>query len=472
MTSIPLNNYHLPPGFDGSKQRLGTSRIALRFGILPPIKQLFATYGDTFYVHVPNRPMTFFFTKPDDLREILITNAKHIRKDDDYTHPKTGLARFLGMGLLTSEGEFWKRQRKLISPAFHAERVSAYADTMVRYSEELMNTWRDGEMRNIAHDMMTLTMNIIAYTLFTSTNANDSKRVGQAVDVMQKVFSNGEMLPLWFPTRAHIRAKRAKRAKRDLEYGIIAERRADLHDTGDLLSMLLLTEGENGERMTNKEVRDEIVTLYLAGYETTANTLNWTFYLLSRHAHIEKRMHDELDSVLAGRTPTLADLSQLRYTEQVIKEALRLYPPAWMFSREAMIDLKIGGYDVPAGSIIQIVTYFVHRNSEVWDNPLEFNPDRFSEANAEKIDKWAYIRFGGEQRVCIGQSFAMLEAHLIIATIASRYRLRLKAGHIVKPFASITLNPRGGLPLTVHKRQSAYHTVSPFNTDKIWLGNN
>jgi cytochrome P450 len=454
MTNIPPNYYHFPPGFDSTKQRLGTWRIAFQFlrGILPPIKQLFATYGDTFYVRVANRPMTFFFTKPEDLREILITNAKHIHKDDDYTHPQTGLARFLGTGLLTSEGEFWKRQRKLMSPAFHAQRVSAYADTMVRYSEELMNTWRDDEMRNMAHDMMNLTMNIIAYTLFTSTNADDRKRVGQAVNVMQNMFSDGGMFPLWFPTRARIRAKRAERDLDEIVYGIIAERRADLHDTGDLLSMLLLTEGDNGERMTDKEVRDEIATLYLAGHETTANTLNWTFYLLSEHPDIEKRMHDELDSVLAGRTPTLADLPRLRYTEQVIKEALRLYPPAWIFSREAMVDLKIGGYDVPAGSILEIVTYFVHRNPEVWANPLEFDPDRFSEANAEKIDKWAYIPFGGGQRVCIGQSFAMLEAHLILATIASRYQLRLKAGHVVKPFASITLNPKGGLPMTIHKR--------------------
>ncbi len=454
MTSITSYNYSLPPGFDGRKQRLATLRMALQFlrGILPPLKKLFDTYGDTFYVHVPSRPTTFFFSKPDDLREILITNAKNIRKDDDYTNPKTGLARFLGTGLLTSEGEFWKRQRKLISPAFHTQRVSAYADTMARYSNDLVNTWRDGELRNIASDMAHLTMNIIAYTLFTSTNEGDSERVGHAVDVMQKSFSQDESLPMWFPTRARRRIQRAEADLNEIVYGIIAERRADLHDTGDLLSMLLLTEGENGERMTDKEVRDEVVTLYLAGHETTANTLNWTFYLLSGHPDIEKRMHAELDAVLGGRTPTLADLPKLKYTEQVIKEALRLYPPAWTFSREAITDLRIGGYDVPAGSVIQIMSYFIHRNPSIWENPLEFNPDRFNEANADKIDKWSYIPFGGGQRVCIGQSFAMLEAHLILATIASRYQLRLKTGHVVKPFASITLNPQGGLPMTVHKR--------------------
>lgn len=454
MTSITSNHYHLPPGLDGRKQRIATFRIALQFfrGILPPLKQLFATYGDTFYVNIPNRPTTFFFTKPDDLREILITNAKHLRKDDDYTNPQTGLARFLGTGLLTSEGEFWKRQRKLMSPAFHTQRVSAYADTMARYSNDLVNTWTDGELRNIAGDMMNLTMNIIAYTLFTSTNEADSQRVGLAVDVMQKSFSEDEVLPMWFPTRARRQIKHAENDLNEIVYGIIAERRANLHDTGDLLSILLLTEGENGERMTDKEIRDEVVTLYLAGHETTANTLNWTFYLLSGHPEVEKRMHTELDSVLGGRMPTLADLPKLKYTEQIIKEALRLYPPAWTFSREATTDLKIGGYDVPSGSIIQIMSYFVHRNPNIWENPLEFNPDRFSEANADKVDKWAYIPFGGGQRVCIGQSFAMLEAHLILATIASRYRLRLKAGHVVKPFASITLNPQGGLPMTVNKR--------------------
>lgn len=454
MTSITLNQYHLPPGFDGTKQRLNVWRMMLRFlrGVLPPVRDLFSTYGDTFYVRIGNQPLVFFFTKPEHVRDILITNASGIRKDDEYTNPKTGLARFFGTGLLTSEGEFWKRQRKLIAPAFHTQRVSAYADTMVRYAQELVNTWRDGELRNIASDMMNLTMNIISYTLFSSTNQDDNQRIGQAVEIIQKIFSDGGVLPVWFPTRARYRGKRAERDLNHMVYRILAERRADLRDTGDLLSMLLLTEGDNGERMTDKEIRDEIVTLYLAGHETTANTLNWTFYLLSRHPEVEKRMHAELDTVLAGRAPTLADLPHLRYTEQVIKESLRLYPPAWAFSREAIVDLNIGGYDVPAGSIIQIMPYFIHRNPHVWERPSEFDPDRFSEANIHKIDKWAYIPFGGGQRICIGQSFAMLEAHLILVTIASRYQLRLKEGHIVKPFAAITLYPQGGLPMTVHKR--------------------
>ena len=261
------------------------------------------------------------------------------------------------------------------------------------------------------------------------------------------------------PTPQKFRADRAVRELDRIVYGMINERRASGEDKGDLLSMLLLAEDEDGSRMSDKQARDEAVTLFLAGHETTANALNWTWYLLAQHPEVEAKLHDELDTVLAGQPPTLDDLKRLPYTEMVMKESMRLYPPAWSFSREALEDIQLGDYTVPKGSVVAILGYLTHRDPRWWDAPEAFMPERFSEENEANIPRYVYIPFGGGPRICIGNSFAMMEARLLLATIASRYRLALSPGQKVEPQPLITLNPKNGLPMTLRVRERVRELV-------------
>lgn len=410
-------------------------------------------HGDTFMFQMAGMPPNYVFTRPEHVRDILITNAKNIQKDVGFTDTKIGLARWLGSGLLTSEGTFWRRQRKMIAPAFHAQRVSAYAETMAQYTGEMLATWQDGQTRDIAHEMADLTLNVISETMLHSVNRADTARIARAMRDIQEAFGPfGQLLPAWFPLPSRLRAAQGGRDLDEIVYRIIRERRADPTDRGDLLSMMMLTEGDDGERMTDRELRDEAVTLFLAGHETTANTLNWTFRLLAKHPEIEAKLHAELDSVLGGRLPTLADLRRLPYTEMVIKESMRLYPPAWSFSREAVNDMNVDGYHIPKGSMIVLSQSLTHRHPDFWADPDRFDPERFSPANEPNIEKWAYFPFGGGQRVCIGQSFAMLEAVLLLAGISSQYKLRLAPTYRDEAAAVITLYPKYGLPMTLHKR--------------------
>jgi len=409
-------------------------------------------YGDIASFKLNGLPLHVFLVHPRHVYELLITHARHIRKDVTYTDTKRGLARFFGNGLLTSEGEFWRKQRKLVAPAFHAVRVNAYAECMTRYTLETIETWQDGAQVDVAEAMTNITLKIISYTLLHQTDLNIADRLGTAIARIQTFALQNFFFPLPFPSFGAFHAWQARRTLDQIVYAIIRERRADPTDRGDLLSMLLLTQDEDGNRMSDAEARDEVVTLFLAGHETTANALKWTFKLLSENPEAEARLHAELDAVLGGRTPTLADLPQLPYTNAVIKESMRLYPPAWTFSREALSDLEIGGYRIPKGAVLIVNTYITHRHPDFWQAPETFQPGRFLPENESKIDKWAYIPFGGGQRVCLGQSFALLEAVLLLATIASRFKLRLLPDHPIKQRAAITLYPENGLPMRVHKR--------------------
>jgi cytochrome P450 len=283
---------------------------------------------------------------------------------------------------------------------------------------------------------------------------DEIQKLNQAMRSVQELMmaSQFSFLPAWMPTPLELRGRKAGRDLDEFVYGIIHQRRASNEDKGDLLSMLLMAEDDDGNHMTDVQVRDEVLTLFLAGHETTANAMNWTFMLLAQHPEIEARLHEELDMVLQGRSPTLADLKQLPYTEMVIKESMRLYPPAWSFSREATADLVIDGYQIPKKSGIIIHAYGTHHNPAYWDQPEVFNPERFSKENEVKIQKYSYIPFGGGPRVCIGFSFAMMEAQLLLATIAQRYRLNLEPGQIIEKAAMITLFPKNGLTMTIKKR--------------------
>lgn len=410
-------------------------------------------YGDLFVLQVQGKKL-YFTTDAEIIHEVLVKQADKFKKDDDYTDPERGLARFLGSGLLTSNGDFWKRQRKLVAPALHARRIEAYAQTMTDYTTARIASWRDGEMRDIAREMNAITIRIVAKSLFNTEVESEIATVAEVMSAIQEKFMGSplDLLPTWVPHPAELRARKANQALDTLVYGIIEAWRKHGEDRGDLLSMLLLAETEDGQRMSDKQARDEIVTLFLAGHETTANALNWTWLLLSQNPDARAKLHEELDRVLGGRVPTLADLKNLPYTEMVVKESMRLYPPAWGISREASDDVTLEDFTVHKGESVQIFIYGVHHNPRYWDDPEAFRPERFSEAQEVNIPRYAYLPFGGGPRVCIGNSFAMMEAQLLLATIASRWQITLAPDARVEVAPMITLFPRHGLKMQVNQR--------------------
>jgi cytochrome P450 len=302
--------------------------------------------------------------------------------------------------------------------------------------------------------MSALTIGIVGKTLFdVDASGQRADPVLHAMAAIQEFQGALQLVPEWVPTPANRRRKRSLAELDRLVYGMITERHANSTDRGDLLSMLVAARDEQGQPMDDRQIRDEAVTLFMAGHETTANTLNWTFALLAQHPDAEAELHEELDRVLAGRAPTLSDLDQLPYTEQVIKESMRLYPPAWSLGRVAVEDVRVGNFVMPKGTRAGIVTYFTHRDPELWEEPERFDPTRFSPSREAAVPKYAYLPFGGGPRVCIGNHFAMMEAKLLLAGIASRYTLRLASSQTVEMAPRITLNPKGGLPMTLTQKR-------------------
>ena len=409
------------------------------------------TYGDVWHFMIGD-VHNYSVANPDVIYELFVRQARRFIKGPAYTSRKNGLARFMGEGLVTSNGDFWKRQRRLVAPAFHAIRVHAYADTMVDYTVRRLQAWRDGAVVDVDDEMMELTLQIVARTLFDADASSTVSEVKKAVAVVQKANNTASILPHWLPTPLRIRSWRANQALDNIVYGFIEQRRRTGEDRGDLLSMLLLAEDADGERMTDLQARDEAVTLFLAGHETTANTLNWTWWLLAQHPEIESKLHAELDEVLGGRAPKLEDLRNLPYTDIVIKEALRLMPAVWSVSRTAAEDTEVCGYPMPKGTTAQVILYLLHRNPAYWTQPNDFIPERWQQPEIETLHKYAYLPFAGGARVCIGNSFASMEANLLLATIAQRYKLRLIDGVDIKPAALITMFPRGGLPMRLENR--------------------
>jgi cytochrome P450 len=385
---------------------------------------------------------------------VLVTNARKYSKGRVLRANR----HVFGEGLLTSEGEFWLRQRRLAQPAFHRARIASYAATMVEYTEKLLEGWRDGEERDAHQEMMRLTLRIVGKTLFDADVERDAQHVGKSLELLLEIgadFRRTIFVPHWLPTPTNLRVKQEVAQIEKILYRIIAERRASGRDAGDLLSMLLAAQDEDGSRMTDKQLRDETITLFLAGHETTASTLSWAWWLLAQNPAVEVKLHSELDAVLGGRAPTLEDLPNLPYTNHVITEVLRLYPTAWGLARLVVEDDEIAGYPATKGMGVAMAQWVVHRDPRWYEEPEAFRPERWQDDLLKRLPRFAYFPFGGGARQCIGNTFALMEAALVLATIAQKFRLLLVAGHPVLPLASITLRPRHGVRVRLELRQPA-----------------
>ena len=405
-------------------------------------------------------------SNPDMVREVLITKAKNFPKARRDTKL---LTRTLGKGLVTTNGDEHKRQRRLAQPAFHHRRIASYADTISEYTDVVADELAAGQTFNMAEMMEKLTMYIVSKTLFDvdmEEMVSRASEIGHAIDELQTL-ADKELdklinLPLWVPTPDNIRNRRARRVLDSTITNIMQERRTvgedgQVLDTGDLLSMLMLAEDEDGNLMSDLEVRDQLLTLFMAGHETTSNALLWTWYLLSQHPEVEAKLHEEIDSVLEGRLPTMQDLKSLPYTEMVIKESMRQLPPVWMLNaRQAVETTAVGDYEVPKGTMIFIPPYVIQNLEENFADPEIFDPLRFHPDRAEEIHKFGWIPFGAGGRVCIGNSFAMMEAQLILATFAQRFKFELDPAESVRLQARITLTNRNGLKMKAVARETNF----------------
>ena len=444
-----------PPVPNNFLAQLRFGRSFIGGGILRTIAQAHDTYGDMVHYHLQPSAHIVLVRSTEATHQILVSKASSFHKGRDYADTKRGLARFLGSGLLTSDGDFWKRQRRLVAPALHTRRVDSYADAMVTLGEAAGAEWQDGQTIDVDDAMMRLTLAIVARTLFDRDVSGEAHRVGEAMTIFQHMNDRSpDLLPIWMPTRKRLRERSALRDLNAIIYGMIQQRRAEGRDHGDLLSMLLLARDEDGGAMSDVQVRDEATTLFLAGHETTANALNWTWMLLAQHPEAETKLHAELDHVLAGRAPTLADLPNLPWTEMVIKESMRLYPPAWGFGRRAIVDVEIDGFHLPKDCEVYLSPYHMHRHPALWPDPERFDPERFSPEREAAIPRMAYLPFSTGPRVCIGSAFAMMEARLLLAALARRWQLRLLSDQPIQPEPMITLRPSEGLRMRVQARQA------------------
>ena len=423
--------------------------VAFRSDPLGFLKRTADKYGDLAYYRLG--PMhAFLLNEPELIRQVLVTNQNNFTKSRALQRSKV----LLGEGLLTSEGDFHLRQRRLVQPAFHRPRLIGYSQVMTDYALRTRERWRGGEVLDVSAEMMRLTLAVVGKTLFSADVESEAAEIGEALTAVLKMFDllmmpfseYLEKLPL-----PSVRRFEKGRARLDQTiFGIIAERRRSGEDLGDLLSMLLLAQDEEGGGgMSDQQVRDEALTLFLAGHETTSQALTWSWYLLSQNPECERKLHEEVHRALGDREPTFEDLPQLRYTEMVLAESMRLYPPAWGIGRKAIDACEIGGYELPKGGIVIMSPYVTQRDPRWFPEPERFDPERWTPEARDARPKFSYFPFGGGSRMCIGERFAWMEGTLVLASIAKKWRLSLVPGHRVEPLPLITLRSKYGMKMRV-----------------------
>jgi cytochrome P450 len=446
------NGHRVPPGPKGLPV-VGVA-FEVRGDPLGVMQRYAREYGDIVRFHVM-RQERILLNGPDFIEQVLVVQQSKFHKSE-LTRRITG--RMLGQGLLISEGEFWRRQRRLAQPAFHRGRVNEYAATMLEIAESHIAQWRDGEERNVSQDMMGLTLDIAVKTLFGTTLPGEAEQVGRSMTFLMRYSLRRQRMPVripeTWPTPNNRRAVRELAFMDSLVFRIISERQAangNAHQN-DLLALLMDAMDEDGSHMTTQQLRDETMTLFIAGHETTSQMLSWTWYALSQDPAIEERLYEELHGVLGGRPPEVADLQRLPYLQAVMNESLRLYPPAYILARMAIEPCQIGGYDIPLGTTILLAPWVTHRDPRFFDDPETYRPERWLDGLAQRLPAGAYFPFGDGPRRCIGQGFALMEAAIVIGAMAQKFRLRLVPGHEVVPEPLVTLRPRQGIRMKLHMR--------------------
>ena len=412
-------------------------------------------YGDVFYLQA-ERNKVFFLNHPDDIRELLVVQHENFRKGGGVMM----LDRMLGKGLITNDGAAHKQQRRLVQPAFHRRRIAGYAQAMVEAAQQQARAWQDGSTVDMSQEMMQLTLVIVGKTLFNADVEKEADTVQAALVTTMEAFRKLGLSPLGelverLPLPIHKRLRRARERLDKVVYRIIDDHRSQGIDQGDLLSMLLMARDEEGNAMDDQQLRDEVMTLFLAGHETTSNALTWTWYLLAQNPEAREKVQQEVDTVLAGRPATIEDLPRLIYTEKVLMESMRLCPPVWAIDRRAIHDTTLRGISIPKWSRVVMGQYIVHHDPRFYPEPEKFDPERWTPEAQATRPKFAYFPFGGGPRLCIGEAFAWTESILLLATLSQHWEARLAVGARVKFQPAVTLRPRYGIKMTLHKRCSS-----------------
>jgi cytochrome P450 len=443
-----------PPGPKTPLQRVGLPGQLFAFRRDPTgfLLRMADTYGDVVHMRFASRNV-YLLSNPADIEALLVSQHRKFVKGTALQATR----RVLGKGLLTSEGDFHLRQRRLIQPIFHRQRIAGYGDSMVQAAAALSGRWTDGQVLDMHAAMMALTLSIVGKTLFGTDVEAEAAEIGEAVNgLLASFFQINGPFGRWIEAFDLPPARRARAGQTRLNatmFRMIAEHR-EAGDRGDLLSMLLAAQDEDGgARMTDEQVGDEAMTLFLAGHETTANALSWTWHLLSKHPEAESKLHAELDTVLNGRPPSVADLPHLAYTRMVLSEALRLYPPAWVMTRLSVEPFEASGYSLPAGSPILASQWVNHHQARFFPQPFEFRPERWTPEAEAKLPKFAYFPFGGGPRVCIGEGFAWMEGVLLIATLAQGWRMHPGPKQRIALQPVITLRPKYGVEMRLERRK-------------------
>jgi cytochrome P450 len=429
-------------------------------------------YGEVVHLGTMGPQQLYLVVHPDHVKYILQENSRNYIKGENFK----AIEQIIGDGLAVKEGDPWRRERRLMQPTFHRHRVGTLVTLMTKTIAQMLENWRtidSGEPFDVFAQMMQLAQTILLKSLLSIDSSDEIIEMSRAWDTAYEYLSSQLWavfkLPLWVPTPKNRAFQQAMRMLDTVVYRIIQERRESSNTHDDLLAMLMDTyDEESGQGMSDEQLRDEIMTIFTGGFETSAAVLSWTWYLLGQHPNVESQLQAELTSVLNGRTPTLEDLPNLKYTRMVLEESMRLYPGAWVFTRTNLDADKIGGYHIPAHSLIMISPYLTHRLPTFWENPDNFDPERFAQQQVTKRPRYAYYPFGGGPRQCIGEIFALTEMQLIIAMVAQKYRLHLVPGHPVEEEPMFTLRPRHGILMTLEPQVGLGDTYQP-ETQKALL---